>query len=163
MDKKNIKLTFYVVCGLLLGAPYIWKLIQLVPDILETIPNAADILAAAGYAILVIASIAVAFKLGESIEVLKAYNLGITKGISENEFAPNELITREQMATMMTRALGSADLFEILFEIACAPFYGVESPLVITILMLVLAITSYGFLNRMPVKHIDNTNNNGNQ
>lgn len=150
MDKKNIKLTFYVVCGLLLGAPYIWKLIQLVPDILETIPNAADILAAAGYAILVIASIAVAFKLGEALW-LRIVGIYSTVGLVVS------------ILTMMTRALGSADLFEILFEIACAPFYGVESPLVITILMLVLAITSYGFLNRMPVKHIDNTNNNGNQ
>ena len=32
MDKKNVRLTFYVVCGLLLGAPYIIKLIKLVFD-----------------------------------------------------------------------------------------------------------------------------------
>lgn len=147
MDKKNIKLTFYVVCGLLLGAPYIWKLIQLVPDILETIPNAADILAAAGYAILVIASIAVAFKLGEALW-LRIVGIYSTVGLVVS------------ILTMMTRALGSADLFEILFEITCAPFYGVESPLVITILMLVLAITSYGFLNRMPSKTANNNNNN---
>ncbi|MBR6253744.1 MAG: S-layer homology domain-containing protein [Clostridia bacterium] len=40
-----------------------------------------------------------------SIEVLWAYGLGITKGTSETEFSPNALITREQMAAMMTRVL----------------------------------------------------------
>ena len=39
--------------------------------------------------------------------VLKAYNLGITVGISENEFGNGE-ITREQMAIMTTRALAKA-------------------------------------------------------
>ncbi len=38
-------------------------------------------------------------------EVLKAYNVGITLGTSETTFDPDSLITREQMATMMTRAL----------------------------------------------------------
>ena len=32
-------------------------------------------------------------------------SLNITNGVSETEFAPNSLITREQMATMMTRVL----------------------------------------------------------
>ena len=47
-DKKSIRLTFYIVCALLLGAPYIWKLIKLVPELLETLPNAAQVLSAAG-------------------------------------------------------------------------------------------------------------------
>lgn len=46
----------------------------------------------------------------EDIEVLKAYNLDITKGTSETTFEPDELITREQMATMMTRALTKAGI-----------------------------------------------------
>ena len=54
-NKKNIRLTFYVVCGLLLGAPYIWRIIKIIPEILAELENAAEILAAAGYAILVIA------------------------------------------------------------------------------------------------------------
>ncbi len=37
--------------------------------------------------------------------VLKAYNLGITNGTSKNTFTPDKNITREQMATMLTRAL----------------------------------------------------------
>ena len=41
--------------------------------------------------------------------VLKAYNLGITVGTSENEFGNGE-ITREQMAIMMTRALAKAGI-----------------------------------------------------
>lgn len=43
-------------------------------------------------------------------EVLKAYNLEITKGTSDTTFSPNDLITREQMATMMTRALSKAGI-----------------------------------------------------
>ncbi len=46
----------------------------------------------------------------EDIEVLKAYNIGITKGTSETTFTPDALITREQMATMMTRALNKAGI-----------------------------------------------------
>lgn len=41
-------------------------------------------------------------------EVLKAYNIGITNGTSDTTFSPDALITREQMATMMTRALTKA-------------------------------------------------------
>ena len=40
--------------------------------------------------------------------VLKAYSLGITNGTSQNTFAPNAEITREQLATMLTRALAKA-------------------------------------------------------
>ena len=41
-------------------------------------------------------------------EVLKAYNIGITNGTSDTTFSPDDLITREQMATMMTRALNKS-------------------------------------------------------
>ena len=44
------------------------------------------------------------------IEVLKAYNIGITNGTSATTFEPDTLITREQMATMMTRALTKAGI-----------------------------------------------------
>ena len=46
----------------------------------------------------------------DDAEVLKAYNLEITKGTSDTTFSPDELITREQMATMMTRALSKAGI-----------------------------------------------------
>ena len=42
------------------------------------------------------------------LEVLKAYNIGITNGTTDTTFSPDSLITREQMATMMTRALTKA-------------------------------------------------------
>ena len=42
--------------------------------------------------------------------VLMAYALGITKGTSETTFTPNAEITREQMATMLTRALSKAGI-----------------------------------------------------
>ena len=147
MDKndKNLRLTFYVVCGLLLGAPYIWKLIKLVPEILKTLPNAVEVLSAAGYAILVIASIAVAFKLGEALW-LRIVGIYSTVGLVVS------------ILTMMTRALGAADVFEVLFELVCAPFYGVKSPMAVTVLMLILAITVYAFLNRMPQKQSTDKN-----
>ena len=42
--------------------------------------------------------------------VLKAFNLNITNGVSETEFSPESQITREQMATMMLRALDKAGI-----------------------------------------------------
>ncbi len=45
-----------------------------------------------------------------SEEVLKAYALGITTGTSATTFEPNSEITREQMATMMARALNKIDI-----------------------------------------------------
>lgn len=138
-NKKNIRLTFYVVCGLLLGAPYIWKLIKLVPEIFEKLPNAKEVLSASGYAILIIASIAVAFKLGEAlwIRIVSIYSaVGLAVGI----------------VTMMTRALGASELFDVLFELVCAPFFGLNSPMAVVVLMLILTITSNIFLNRIPAK-----------
>ena len=37
------------------------------------------------------------------IEVLKAYNLGVTNGTSATTFGPDTLLNREQMSTMLTR------------------------------------------------------------
>ena len=42
--------------------------------------------------------------------VLKAFKLGITQGTSANTFSPDSQITREQMATMLTRALDKAGI-----------------------------------------------------
>ena len=44
------------------------------------------------------------FKDTEDVEVLKAYNIGITTGTSETTFEPTALLNREQAATMLTRA-----------------------------------------------------------
>ena len=38
-------------------------------------------------------------------EVLKAVNLGITKGVGNNKFEPDKILNREQMATMITRSI----------------------------------------------------------
>lgn len=43
-------------------------------------------------------------------EVLKAYSLGITNGTTKTTFSPKNLITREEMATMMTRAFSKAGI-----------------------------------------------------
>ena len=44
------------------------------------------------------------------IEMLKAYNVGITKGISATEFAPDVSLNREQAATMLTRVFKRATM-----------------------------------------------------
>lgn len=44
------------------------------------------------------------------VEILKAYALGITNGTSATTFSPNNLITRQEMATMMVRALEKANI-----------------------------------------------------
>lgn len=41
-------------------------------------------------------------------EVLKAFNLGITTGLGNSLFGPNQLLTREQMAAMITRSISAA-------------------------------------------------------
>lgn len=43
-------------------------------------------------------------------EMLKAYNVGITKGVSDTEFAPDVLLNREQAATMLTRVFKRATI-----------------------------------------------------
>ncbi len=50
------------------------------------------------------------FKDVNNESVTKAYELGITTGTSSTEFTPNAEITREQMATMLTRALEKAGI-----------------------------------------------------
>lgn len=45
-----------------------------------------------------------------NLEILKAYNLGIVAGIGKGEFAPNNTITREQIAVMYYRTLDAIDL-----------------------------------------------------
>ena len=44
------------------------------------------------------------------VEVLKAYNVGITTGTSTTTFSPNTLLNREQAATMLTRVFKKVTL-----------------------------------------------------
>jgi len=44
------------------------------------------------------------------VEVLKAYNTGITKGVSATEFNPDAFLNREQAATMLTRVFKRATI-----------------------------------------------------
>lgn len=45
------------------------------------------------------------FKDTTNPEILKAFKVGVTTGISATEFAPKELTNREQVATMLSRAI----------------------------------------------------------
>lgn len=142
-NSKNIKLTFYVVSGLLLGAPFIWKLIKLIPDFLRVIPNAVEILAACGYTLLVIASLIVAYKLREPLWIRI---VGIYSSVSLGAC----------VLMLITQAISSSgEIFKLLFELVCAPFYGIDSPFTVLLIMLILCITSYAFLNRIPAKAFD--------
>ncbi|MBR2732514.1 MAG: hypothetical protein IKD72_11090 [Clostridia bacterium] len=138
-NKRTIRITFYVVAGLLLGAPYLWKLIRLIPELLSTLPNAVEILTATGYTALLIGSLVLAFKLGEAlwIRIVAIYS-SVALGVC--------------VLVLLTRALGGNELFKVLFELVCAPFYGIDSPMTVVVIMLALAITAYGLLNRLPQK-----------
>jgi hypothetical protein len=46
----------------------------------------------------------------KDVEVLKAYNLGITTGTSADKFSPDVLLSREQAATMLTRVFKKVSL-----------------------------------------------------
>ncbi len=45
----------------------------------------------------------------DNVEILKSYNLGITKGISNTSFAPNDLIPRQEICVMIFRTLKAAN------------------------------------------------------
>ncbi len=46
----------------------------------------------------------------EDLDVMKAYSVGITNGISPTKFAPNMPLNREQAATMLTRVFKKAEI-----------------------------------------------------
>ncbi|MFZ5591382.1 MAG: S-layer homology domain-containing protein, partial [Bacillota bacterium] len=46
--------------------------------------------------------------------VAAAVNAGLVKGVGGNRFAPNEYITREQMAVMLSRAMQYAGIAPVL-------------------------------------------------
>ena len=56
------------------------------------------------------------------VEVLKAYNVGITTGVSATEFAPDALLNREQAATMLTRVFKAVTQADTLSYTRPAPF-----------------------------------------
>jgi alpha-tubulin suppressor-like RCC1 family protein len=45
------------------------------------------------------------FSDADNLEILKAYNLGIAAGVGDGKFAPNNQVTREQIAVMFHRAM----------------------------------------------------------
>ncbi|AFS79775.1 S-layer-like domain-containing protein [Gottschalkia acidurici 9a] len=50
------------------------------------------------------------FKDTNNLDVQRAYSLGIIKGMSNDTFSPNDNISREQIATMITRFLNIKDI-----------------------------------------------------
>ncbi len=93
----------------------------LIPEVLDGADLTADITRAEFAAVAVKAYEALAgtaalpntvnpFTDTADIEVLKAYNLGITTGVSATEFEPDTLLNREQAATMLTRTFKRATM-----------------------------------------------------
>ncbi len=93
----------------------------LIPEVLDGADLTADITRAEFAAVAVKAYEALAgtaalpntvnpFTDTSDIEVLKAYNLGITTGVSATEFEPGTLLNREQAATMLTRTFKRATM-----------------------------------------------------
>lgn len=139
MDKfdKNIKLTFYIVCGLLLGAPFVWKIIKILPELIEMIPDLTEILSAYGYAALVVISLVIAYKLKEKmwLKIVSIYAIvGLVLGA----------------ATLIFDSFGLGKIVTILFSIICAPFIGVDSGFAIISVMIILAFVSYLLMNKLP-------------
>jgi len=55
-------------------------------------------------------------------EILKAANLGLVQGIGNGKYGPNQLVTREQMATILQRALQVMNPSEDFSNTAANPF-----------------------------------------
>ncbi|NLV22373.1 MAG: S-layer homology domain-containing protein [Syntrophomonadaceae bacterium] len=79
-------------------------------------------------------------------EILKAYQLGIVAGIGNNQFAPQVLINREQMAAMLYRSVGAikpdADM-----SIAGAPTFADEKDIESYFINNVKFMAKNGFIN----------------
>jgi len=80
----------------------------------------------------------------DNIEILKAFELGITKGISATLFAPGNLITRQQICCMLVRAVKAVDPDLEIEVIGAGPFADED-------LIAAWAITEVRFCNRYEV------------
>lgn len=134
---KNKKTVFYIVCGLILGVPYLWKLIVIIPELLASMPNLAEVLAALGYTAFILVSLVIAYRLNEHFWVRLIGVYGMTALV----------IT---VLSMIFDALKSFEVFTVLFSLVSAPYVGIKSPVSIIVLMMVIVITSYITLNKMP-------------
>lgn len=149
MDKfdKNIRLTFYIVCGLLLGAPFVWKIIKILPELIEMIPDLTEILSAYGYAVLVVISLVIAYKMKEKLwlKIVSIYStIGLVLGV----------------ITIIFDSFEFGKIFTILFSVICAPFIGVDSGFAIISVMLILTIVSYALMNKLPDNQTVQANQN---
>lgn len=79
-------------------------------------------------------------------EILKAYQLGIVAGIGNNQFAPQVLINREQMAAMLYRSVGAIKP-EADMSIAGAPTFADEKDIESYFINNVKFMAKNGFIN----------------
>lgn len=135
--EKDIKLAFYIVSGVILGVPFISRVIKILPELLKVIPNLTEILTSYGYSLLVVASLIAAFKLGAKkwLNIIGLYSVaGLFLGILSVIFS----------------YFAETNVFSILFSIYCAPFVGVDSDFAVIAVMLVITIIAYFLMGRMP-------------
>ena len=144
--EKDIKLAFYIVSGVLLGVPFLSKIIKILPEILKVIPNLAEILSAYGYAILVVASLIAAYKLGAEkwLKIIGIYSsAGIVLGALSVVFNMFEI----------------ENIFELLFSIYCAPFVGVDSDFAVIAVMVIITVLAYALMGKLPKEEKPAENN----
>lgn len=79
-------------------------------------------------------------------EIFKAYELKIVNGIGNNKFAPNDLITREQMAAMLYRSVGAIKP-DTDFSTDGAPVFSDEKDISSWALENVKFMSKHGFIN----------------
>lgn len=79
-------------------------------------------------------------------EILKAYQLGIVAGIGNNQFAPQVLINREQMAAMLYRSVGAIKPYADM-SIAGAPTFADEKDIESYFINNVKFMAKNGFIN----------------
>lgn len=136
---KSKRIAFYVICGAMLGLPYLYKLIRLIPQLIETVPDFLEVFTCIGYTALVAVSLAVAYKFNETLWVRIIGVYGVVSLV----------IT---VLSMIFGVLESFEVFTVLFTLVSAPYVGINSPVSIMVLMMLITAASYITLSRMPIK-----------
>lgn len=136
---KSKKAVFYVVCGAVLGLPYLYKLIKLIPQLIATVPDFFEVFTCVGYTALIAVSLAVAYKFNETLWVRIIGVYGVVSLV----------IT---VLSMIFGVLESFEVFTVLFTLVSAPYVGIDSPVSIMVLMMLITAASYITLSKMPSK-----------
>lgn len=148
MNNKTKKVIFYSACGLVLGVPYLVKLVMLIPELIAALPNFFEIFSCIGYTALIAGSLVLAyhFKFQTWVRIVATYGV------------VSLVIT---ILSMIFGVLESFEVFTILFSLISAPYVGIHSPVAVMVLMMLITAGAYITLGQMPKEEkgkTDNTN-----